>query len=61
MTAETKTLHEALTRELETLGGADAKRLSRILAGMFTCLQDLDRRTAELEKRLRIGRDEEIE
>ncbi len=45
----------ALATELESLSGESAERLSNILRGLFTCMQDLNTRLAALERQDREG------
>jgi len=40
----------ALSDELDAIGPENAERLSNILRGLFTCMQDLNRRVAILER-----------
>ena len=43
-------LMQALESELESMSGESAERLSNILRGLFTCMQDLNTRLAALER-----------
>jgi hypothetical protein len=44
-------LMHALATELDSLGAESAERLTNILRGLFSCMQDLNQRVAVLEGR----------